>query len=270
MAEILLGVQYLHENGVIHKDIKPENICISKNGHFKLTDFGISEMNTKKINDCINLISNISEELYFSSPKRSNKSQKKQNGTLYYMAPEMFVSFDLTGKVDYWSLGVVIFELFTLKTPFYSEDPNEVKENIKCCNINWDYFEDDDVSGSYLDEQLNNAKDLISKFLVIDVKERWGDNEINKIKSHPFFKNFNWETIREVKDFQVLSYVKKEIDKINIEIKKNKKNGIMSPLVSTENLGSKKEQREYHSERVDNIFKKCLEVILRQFNKKTK
>lgn len=278
----------MHSKKIVHKDIKPENVVISREGHFKLTDFGISEIYSRQTNKKYIIGNNIGINALFSEGTNddlddndndndtegySSNPIKEKQGTLYYMAPECFNDDQFTSAVDFWALGVVLFELFSLKQPFYGSSTEEIKQNILTSDINWSFFDNEDVTSNYTPNELNNAMDLISKLLIKAPLLRYSDKDISKIKLHPFFNGFNWKEIKTIKDYQVLLHVKKMIEKTNQQIKeanktKNKiqKNSSQTfPKMLLSNEKKKFEEQSthpfYYSKRVDNIFKKCQETM---------
>ena len=214
-AEVILALNYLHSLNIIHKDLKPENILISKKGHFKITDFGLSQNdnNKKNIFDMIDI--NKSDSSDFSDEE---KEEIKTVGTLNYMAPELFTDeYEITPSIDYWAFGVLFYELFTFKVPFYSESQSETKNNIINMKFDWSHFEDENVISTY--KNLDDAKDLINKFVVKNPSERWGDDDIDKIKKHKFFEGFNWDNIKNIHDKAVINFLKKTVEETNKKIK---------------------------------------------------
>jgi hypothetical protein len=198
--------------------MKPENIVISSNGHFKLTDFGISEIgllhNKYVITNKINPESeNTEEDKWVDSGKIL--------GTQNYMAPEVIKCGKITYKTDYWSVGVILYELFANQTPFYNGNLEETFENILNLRIDWETFDKEVEDGKVREI----AKDLISKFLVLDPLKRWGDINIEEVKAHKFFKNFDWANVKTMKNLLVLKHV-------SVRIKQSKQIKIIasSPL----------------------------------------
>ena len=274
VAETLLAVNYLHSKNILHHDIKPENILITKNGHFKLSDFGLSKtLNKKGIKkaneDHLNFIRS-SDCSSNSSLIDSEHDDNKIEGTLYYMSPELFTGDYPVGKpIDYWAIGIIIFELFTFKVPFEAANQEEAKQNIINYNINWDPIYSDDVEKHYKD-YIDPAVDLIKKFIFFNPSQRWGDNDFDKIKNHEFFKGFDWANIKSIKSPAVLSYLKKIVEKNNNKIKEfNKGNKIenIANIICEENLVYDEEDNKF-SQRIDNLQKRNNELIKMKFKKK--
>ena len=119
LAETILGINYLHKICIIHHDIKPENILITKDGHFKLSDFGLSKTMKEYFN--YNLYLKNFQNLQFINKKQEMSYEEDENeasqavGTLNYMAPELFTDEYPEGppNVDYWSVGVLLYELYS-------------------------------------------------------------------------------------------------------------------------------------------------------------
>ena len=181
-AELILAIDAIHKLGCIHRDIKPDNILIDKNGHIKLSDFGLAK---------------ISEKLYDNNKAENydkNKLTHQKNyscvGTAYYVAPEVLNKTGYGKDIDWWSVGVIFFEMLVGYAPFCSEETKEV-----CCKvINWKKYLKipDDIQIS------REAEDLIKK-MINNPDERLGKNGIEEIKKHPFFKGVDWDNIRNTK-----------------------------------------------------------------------
>ena len=274
VAETLLAVNYLHSKNIIHHDIKPENILISKTGHFKLSDFGLSKTLDEK---GIKITDEEHSSLGKSSEDSSNKSlfdsehdDNKIEGTLYYMSPELFTGeFPVDKTIDYWAIGIIIYELFTFKVPFEADNQDEAKKNIINYNINWDPIYSNEVLKHYKDN-IDSAIDLIKKFIFYNPSQRWGDNDFDKIKNHEFFKGFDWTNIKSIKSSAVLTYLKKLVEQNNQKIKEfNKGNGgeNNTNIVCEENLTYDEDNKKF-SQRIDNLQKRNNELIKMKFKKK--
>ena len=275
IAETLLATHYLHKINIIHHDIKPENILITKEGHFKLSDFGLSKTINSNIDD-----QNSDTEI------ENNDDSNNAVGTLNYMAPELFTDeYPISFEIDYWAIGVVIYELFTYKLPFEADTQEETRDNIIDYKINWDNIYNDEIKKNY-QKYLDDGVDLIKKFLVVNPKERWGDKNFDEIKKHNFFKDFNWDGIRNIKCCkQVFPYLKKKIEETNEKIKKsneknkkfkndknkNSKNSSVKEITFydlSEESDSEEEEDVGCIERLDNLNKRNKELIKMKFKKK--
>lgn len=178
IAQIVLGIEHLHNAGIMHRDIKPANILVDKDGNLKLTDYGLSEL---KHDLC----------------KQGSKFSK--TGSLNYMAPEIFKeeTKELTFGVDWYALGVLIFDIIKERLPFYGDTPDEVLDQILDPHIVWDYPSELEDSAYCFSPEL---KDLVLKLLEPDPEKRIKSAE--EIKSHPYFNQErpkNWQWVQEKK-----------------------------------------------------------------------
>ena len=210
-AEMILAVDSVHKLNCIHRDLKPDNILIDKRGHVQLSDFGLSKLSDKtffpisiKDNSTTFSILNNKEEITNHEPSKSStpletkKPLKKKNrlmafstvGTPDYIAPEVFGNDGYGQEVDWWSIGVMFFEMVVGYPPFFSENPSDTCKKI----VKWkQYFQIPDDA-----ELSNEAKSLIKK-MVCSHENRLGVNGVDEIKKHPFFKGIDWDNLRNVK-----------------------------------------------------------------------
>jgi serine/threonine protein kinase len=162
LVEIILAIDFLHKNNMIYRDLKPENILIDSKGHIKLTDFGLSK-----------IVTNIEEKSFTIC------------GTLQYIAPEIISGEGYNESVDWWSLGIIMYEMLTGKLPFKFNFDNQEEQND--LNI----YDKKIKFPSWIEE---NAKDLINKLLNKDPEKRIGSGKegAENIKKHPFFSDIDW------------------------------------------------------------------------------
>ncbi|CAD8094297.1 unnamed protein product [Paramecium sonneborni] len=205
-SEILIALEYLHNNNIVHRDLKPENILLDQYGHIKLADFGLSELgiNKKMIKKCSQ--QNFSQS--DSSPStiyqmKKGRSFKKSNiisenaerriiGTPDYIAPEIIRGQSFSHKSqDFWSLGIILYEFLVGIPPFNDESVEKIYQNILDGNIEWPEIGDDP------EEQISQqAFDFFKKLLNPDYTQRLGYGSIEEIKNHPFLASINWEQLR--------------------------------------------------------------------------
>lgn len=172
-AEMLVGLNYLHQQGIIYRDLKPENVLLDANGHIKLSDFGLSKTNM-----------NSGERTYTCC------------GTPEYVAPEILKNEGHDFKVDYWSLvrltqGAVLYDMLTGAPPFFSTNRMTMQYHI--CNTPVEmqpYFS-------------RPATDLLTRLLQINVTSKQPSSRManfNEVKSHEFFEDINWMTLLNLKE----------------------------------------------------------------------
>ncbi|KAI8006233.1 putative serine/threonine protein kinase IRE [Camellia lanceoleosa] len=175
IAELVLALEYLHSLSVIHRDLKPDNLLIGPDGHIKLTDFGLSK---------VGLISSTDD---FSGPPVSKQRQKQSVvGTPDYLAPEILLGMGHGVTADWWSVGVILYELVVGIPPFNAEHPQQIFDNIINRDIPWPKIPD---------EMSYEAYDLIDKLLNDNAVQRLGATGATEVKRHPFFKDINWDTL---------------------------------------------------------------------------
>ena len=164
-ACIVLNLEYIHQNNIIHRDLKPENLVFDSLGYLHLTDFGIAEEYEKGKKIIVN------------------------SGTPGYMAPEVMINKPHDFCVDFFSLGVIIFECIFRCRPYNGEDRKQIKEDIisreiKLCEADLpEEFED------------KSAANIINKLLNRKKSKRLGVNGVKEVKLHKWFSNINWEKI---------------------------------------------------------------------------
>ncbi|KAH8926421.1 kinase-like protein [Atractiella rhizophila] len=281
VAEITLGLGYLHNSGIVHRDLKPDNLLVDSKGHLKLTDFGLSRIgllgrqpwihsglyptrgkgryhhpkqsrstsinpsnlstpssepvtaagsmesyfsNFLAIDDCaaatepessgaggrsgrrsggrskttsiprvsdcpiISFVAGINTAFrsHPNNPSRSNTSSKHVVGSPDYLPPESILGICIDEGVDWWALGVILYEFLYGIPPFHAATPAKVFEKILAGRIDW---HEDEL------EISSEAKDLMERLMCSDTKRRFGKNGPEEVKDHPFFNGIDWENL---------------------------------------------------------------------------
>ena len=209
-AEIVLAIESVHKLDCIHRDLKPDNVLIDANGHVKLSDFGLSKKLDLKLidnNDLKNNYNNMNNNSYRGGDKnnlsyaqqfsqfKSMKNSKKRRafafstvGTPDYIAPEVIRQKGYGQEIDWWSLGVIMFEMMIGYPPFFSESSTETCKKILDWKNTLNIRPEANIS--------KEAEDILRK-LINDPEVRLGTNGADEIKSHPFFKGIDWNHIKE-------------------------------------------------------------------------
>ena len=172
-AELILAIGHLHEVGIIYRDLKPENILLDREGHVILTDFGLSKMGLGRASGS----SSIGEQ---SSSTDCDGRTNTFCGTIEYMAPEILCRDYYDKRVDWWSLGILMYDMLVGKTPFVSASRHQTIERIKHGKLKLP---------SYLTYE---CQDIIKKLLKKSPDQRLGNGGVMEIKSHLFFRTINW------------------------------------------------------------------------------
>ncbi|XP_050817785.1 microtubule-associated serine/threonine-protein kinase 2 isoform X4 [Gopherus flavomarginatus] len=174
-AETVLALEYLHNYGIVHRDLKPDNLLITSMGHIKLTDFGLSK---------IGLMS-LTTNLYEGHIEKDAREflDKQVCGTPEYIAPEVILRQGYGKPVDWWAMGVILYEFLVGSVPFFGDTPEELFGQVISDEIAW-------PEG---DEALPpDAQDLTSKLLCQNPLERLGTGSAFEVKQHRFFKDLDW------------------------------------------------------------------------------
>ncbi|ESW99780.1 hypothetical protein KL918_001283 [Ogataea parapolymorpha] len=161
-AEVLLALKFLHENGVIYRDLKLDNIMLSESGHIKLGDYGLCK-----------------ENMWYG-----NKTSTFC-GTPELMAPEILKEQGYDKAVDWWAFGVLLYQMLLTKSPFKGEDEDEVFNAI---------LTDEPL---YPINMAKEAVDILQRLLTRDPAQRLGSGEADalEIMAHPYFANINFDDV---------------------------------------------------------------------------
>eukprot|EP00124_Ichthyophonus_hoferi_P001575 Ihof_evm14s85 gene=Ihof_evmTU14s85 len=158
-AQLVLGLEYLHSMDVIYRDLKPENILVDYTGYIALTDFGLCKEDVKH-----------------------NETTNTFCGTPEYMAPEVLQQKGYGPAVDWWTIGVLLYEMMTGIPPYYDDNTNTMYQKILFAQL------------IFPEDMTIAARDCIGGLLNRNPHERLGagPNGARNVKSHMFFAQINW------------------------------------------------------------------------------
>jgi len=157
-AELLLALQHLHDHFIVYRDLKLENILMDEKGHVALTDFGLSKQDVR------------------------GDGASTFCGTAEYIAPELLKGLNYGKAVDWWSFGILLYEMMTGYTPFFHKNRNYMFHCIQ------------NVAPNFNDTFSTDAIDVLSSLLERNPKKRLGSGErgAQDIKEQDFFENIDW------------------------------------------------------------------------------
>ena len=181
---VILGLEYLHYNQIVHRDIKPENIIMDENGYAKITDFGLST-------------------------HLSKLSTKETPGTFSYMAPEIIFHEKTNISLDYYSLGVIVYELMKGIRPYVKFNAKDTKDYLLANQFSMKRYAVPEGWGI-------ESADFINRLLLKNPKERLGASGTKELKNHCWFRGFNFKDLYK---FKVKSPIIVENKKTEVKIK---------------------------------------------------
>jgi len=167
-AETALALEHLHANYIIHRDLKPENLLLDKDGHVVVTDFGLAKM--------------------FQS---HDELHRTLCGTDAYMAPEMVARRSYSYAVDLWSLGILIYEMVTGKTPFLAKDTKELHRKILSEKVKFPSF----LNAATIQCLRALLERQVPKRLGAAKGTRFQVGGFDALKQHIFFKRIEWQPL---------------------------------------------------------------------------
>ena len=166
VACIILALEYLHTNKIIHRDLKPENILFDKNGYIHITDFGIAKQ-----------LENEPEEQVIHV-----------SGSPGYMSPEAMFKEKHSYVSDFFSLGVICYEMMMKKRPYIGKNRQEIKEKMSKEQIQ---LKNNEIPKGWSSEFV----DFINKLLIKNPENRLGYKGISELKSHPWLRYYDWKML---------------------------------------------------------------------------
>ncbi|KAM9338713.1 microtubule-associated serine/threonine-protein kinase 3 [Symphorus nematophorus] len=177
-AETVLALEYLHNYGIVHRDLKPDNLLVTSMGHIKLTDFGLSKVG----------LMNMTTNLYEGHIEKDARefSDKQVCGTPEYIAPEVILRQGYGKPVDWWAMGIILYEFLVGCVPFFGDTPEELFGQVISDEINWPDGED---------APPPDAQELITLLLRQNPLERMGTGGAAEVKQHQFFHNLDWNSL---------------------------------------------------------------------------
>lgn len=215
MAQSILAIESIHKHNYIHRDIKPDNLLLDKNGHMKLSDFGLckpldcrtlstlkehetmEDENKGEPMDIDGGIPDADNRSNWSSPLEQLQHWQMNRrklafstvGTPDYIAPEVLLKKGYGIECDWWSLGAIMYEMLVGYPPFYADDPLTTCRKIVHWRNHLKFPEDAKLSPE--------AKDLICR-LLCNVEHRLGTGGAHQIKAHPWFNDISWDKLYEM------------------------------------------------------------------------
>ncbi|NXP55823.1 MAST4 kinase, partial [Heliornis fulica] len=177
-AETVLALEYLHNYGIVHRDLKPDNLLVTSMGHIKLTDFGLSKVG----------LMSLTTNLYEGHIEKDAREflDKQVCGTPEYIAPEVILRQGYGKPVDWWAMGIILYEFLVGCVPFFGDTPEELFGQVISDEIIWP--EKDEAPPP-------DAQDLITLLLRQNPLERLGTGGAYEVKQHKFFRSLDWNSL---------------------------------------------------------------------------
>lgn len=186
LAEVVCALEYLHMEGIVYRDLKPENILMTEDGHIKLSDFDLSKQHEEDEKPRIKTSLFGEDEIVVEPTEFHSYSFV---GTNEYLAPEIISKDGHSASVDWWTLGVLMYEFLYGCNPFAAATVQETHENIQKGIYSF--------PKKHFNKVSRDAKDLIKELLDVDSEDRLGSKYgATEIKNHEFFEDIKFVLIR--------------------------------------------------------------------------
>ncbi|KAF9535100.1 kinase-like domain-containing protein [Crepidotus variabilis] len=187
-AEVVAALEYLHLMGFIYRDLKPENILLHQSGHIMLSDFDLAKQSTDP-NQMPSILHSEHNGVPLVDTMKCTANFRTNSfvGTEEYIAPEVIAAQGHTAAVDWWTLGILIYEMIFATTPFKGQERNDTFHNIRYTPVQ---FRDSPKISSA-------AKDCVTRLLDKSEKLRLGSRSgASEVKQHKWFAKINWGLLR--------------------------------------------------------------------------
>ena len=178
ISSILIGLEYIHSQNILFRDLKPENLVFDSKGYLLITDFGIAKRYT--INN-----------------------KKDTSGTVGYLAPEVLCNVNHGFSIDYYSVGIITYELIFGHRPYLGKSKHEIKQLILTQQAHVDY---DELPNGFQEDVC----DFINKLIQRKPKNRLGKNGIKEVIGHSWFNDYDWDAMKKKK--KIAPYLPKNGD----------------------------------------------------------
>ncbi|XP_044132069.1 microtubule-associated serine/threonine-protein kinase 4 isoform X3 [Bufo gargarizans] len=178
-AETVLALEYLHNYGIVHRDLKPDNLLVTSMGHIKLTDFGLSKVG----------LMSMTTNLYEGHIEKDAREflDKQVCGTPEYIAPEVILRQGYGKPVDWWAMGIILYEFLVGCVPFFGDTPEDLFGQVISDEIIWPENKEE--------APPPDSQDLITLLLRQNPLERLGTGGAYEVKQHPFFRALDWNSL---------------------------------------------------------------------------
>ena len=167
ISNIIIALEYIHSQKIIHRDVKPENLILDDNGYLRLTDFGIAVYSKKE-------------------------NMKESNGTAGYVAPEVLLQQGYNYSSDFFALGVIGYEFMQGTRPYYTQNRKQIKDLILV-------YQPKIKSNEIKKGWSENSRDFINKLLQRKPIKRLGYTGVRELKNHVWMKDINWDLLKKKK-----------------------------------------------------------------------